>query len=365
MSILDKPLAVDQQRRRKRWPFFLLGPLVLLFLLLLFIGPSTDATFLQHFFTAPKHFTYSGHSDYVSDLAWSPDGKRIASASGDHTVQVWNASDGSHALIYRGHSQDVSALAWSPNGKYIVSGDINGETQIWDATTGQRLFTYRGHTSAVFSLSWSPDSQQIASASADGSLQVWQALSGALVFEVQNAAPLHVNGGARQAWDAVAWSPNGKYIAGGSYGNAQIFDARTGKLFSDAYGNDSGMVHAIAWSPDSQYIATAQTSGDVLVWNVASKQNVFTHNGSPTDVYSVAWSPDGKRIASGGNDALVAVWDALSGQHSSLYRGHADVYPGHFTSNAAVNAIAWSPNGKYIASGGNDNTVQVWQPPAA
>ena len=362
MSILDKPLATSGQRRRRRWPFFLLIGLALLLIGMLFIGPSTDIAFLQHFFTAPKHFTYSGHGDYVSALAWSPDGKRIASASGDHSVQVWDASDGSHALIYRGHNVDVSALAWSPDGRYLASGDIDGSAQIWNAASGQRLFTYRGHTSAVFSLSWSPDSLRIASASDDGSLQVWQALTGTLLFEVQNPAPLHANLGSRQPWNAVAWSPDGRYIAGGSYGNAQIFDARSGKLFSDAYGDNSGMIHAIAWSPDSRLIATAQTSGEVLVWNVASGQNVFTHIGSPTDAYSVAWSPDGKRIASGGNDALVSVWDALTGQHASVYRGHADVYPGHFTANAIVYAIAWSPDGKHIASGGSDNTVQVWQP---
>src|SRR5207245_2883081 len=110
MSILDKPLATAQQRRRRRWPFFLLAPLILLLLILLFIGPGTDANFLQHFFTPPQHFTYSGHSNYISGVAWSPDGKRIASASGDQTAQVWDADNGSHVLTYRGHNGAVAAL---------------------------------------------------------------------------------------------------------------------------------------------------------------------------------------------------------------------------------------------------------------
>ena len=79
-------------------------------------------------------------------------------------------------------------------------------------------------------------------------------------------------------------------------------------------------------------------------------------------VFAVAWSPDGKRIASGDSDGLVLVWDAFTGGHTYTYRGHVDYYPGHYTSGAAVNSLAWSPDGKHIASASSDSTVQVWQP---
>src|SRR5579883_3271867 len=83
MSILDKPLISQPPQRRRRWLFFILIPLIILLVLLVaFTGPASDVAFLQHFFAAPQHFTYSGHSDYVSSVAWSPDGKRIASGSG-------------------------------------------------------------------------------------------------------------------------------------------------------------------------------------------------------------------------------------------------------------------------------------------
>lgn len=361
MSILDKPLSAEQKPRRKRWLFFVV-PLLLLVLVFLFADPAAEIAFVQHFFTAPQHLTYSGQSNYISSLAWSPDGKRIASASGDHTVQIWNASNASHVLTYREDRLDISAVAWSPNGELIVSGDINGAIQVWNATSGQIVSTYQKHSSAIYSLAWSPDNQDIASASGDGTLQVWQASSGSLLFEVKNAVT------ARgitfpQAWNAVAWSHNGRYLAAGTDGNAQVFDTRTGQLYSDAYGYHGDTVHAIAWSPDDQFIATAQAGGAVQVWNVASKKNVFSYNNSSDDIDAVAWSPDGKRIASGGYDALVQVWGALTGQHAYIYRGHADIYPGHFVSNAAVYAIAWSPDSQRIASGGNDNTIQVWSAP--
>lgn len=364
MSILDKPLASEQPRRRPRWPLFTFVPLIVLLLGLVAVtGPGTDAAFIQHFFSPPQHFTYSGHSDYVSSVAWSFDGKRIASASGDHTVQIWNASAGSHVLTYRGHTSDVSTLAWSPDGKYIASGSVDATVQIWNATTGQHLYTYQKHTDAVFSVAWSTDGKYIASGSNDGSLRVWQALTGTQLFSVQN--PVAARNGATAPWNAVAWSPDGRYLAAGGYGNAQIFDARTGKSLSAAYGYQGGTIHAIAWSPDSQYIAVAESSGSVLIWNVATGKNVYGYNESNTDVDSVAWSPDGRRIVSGGNDAVAQVWDALTGQHVYTYRGHIDVYPGHFTSGAAVDAVAWSPDSTHIASGSNDHTVQVWKAPAS
>ncbi len=230
--------------------------------------------------------------------------------------------------------------------------------RIWNATTGQHLFTYRKHTDAVFCVAWSPDGRSLASGSNDGSLQVWQAASGALLFSVQN--PVSPRSGKTTPWNAVAWSPDGRYLAAGGYGNAQVFDVHTGKLLSGAYGYNGGIIHALAWSPDGRYLAVGESSGSVSIWDVASGKNVFTYNGHASDVNAVAWSPNGKRIASASSDSTVQVWDALTGQHVYTYRGHADVYPGHFSSGAVVNAVAWSPDNIHIASGSNDNTVQVW-----
>jgi WD40 repeat protein len=120
MSILDKPLTPGPHRTKRRRTIIILSIIAVLpIVFLMFTDIRADIAFGVHFVTAPDHFTYQGHSDYVSAVAWSPDGKRIASASGDHTVQVWDATDGSHVYIYRGHSSDVSTLAWSPEGLVI------------------------------------------------------------------------------------------------------------------------------------------------------------------------------------------------------------------------------------------------------
>src|SRR5438270_10514172 len=146
MSILDKPLSPRPQRTKLRLAILILSIVaVLLIIFFVLTDIRTDFTFGVHFFTAPNHFTYQGHSDYVSAVTWSPDGKRIASASGDHTVQVWDATDGSHVLTYRGHSDDVLAIAWSPDGRLLASASLEPTGQDWDATTGVHLMTYRGH----------------------------------------------------------------------------------------------------------------------------------------------------------------------------------------------------------------------------
>ncbi len=360
MSILDRELKERHSKhpRLRRFLLIIGGLLFVLLIFFSFTNFSSDVAFVQHTVNPPAHFTFHGQSNYISMLAWSPDGHEIASASGDGSVQVWNAHTGNVSRIYKGHTGDVLAVAWSPNGQEIASGGLDTTVQVWNVAAGQRLLTYRGHSDAVFSVAWSPDGKYIASASQDGTVQVWDATNGQSRLHY-GSHPLR---GFPPPWNSVAWSPNGKELALGGEGDAVVLDFPAGKEVGE-YGYNGGSIHAICWSPDSSYIAFGGTDSTVQVWAVATRQNIYTYQGHKTDVFSVAWSPDGKRIASGSGDGLVEVWDALTGQHVYTYRGHADIYMGHFTSgsSAAVNTLAWSPDGTYIASGSSDNTVQVWQ----
>src|SRR6266568_4466559 len=316
MSILDKPLSPGPQRTKRRSAILILS-IVAALLIVFFVLTDIRADFAigVHFLTAPNHFTYQGHSDYVSAVAWSPDGKRIASGSGDHTVKVWDATDGSHVYIYRGHSADVSTLAWSPDGKYIVSAGLDNIVQVWEADSGKLIYTYRGHNDVVYDVAWSPDGTRIASASNDGTVQVWHAFTGNPILTYKSPPSPR---GSPAPWNAVAWSPDGKHIVIGGIGNIEVLDVASGKDIG-SYGYNAAIVHALAWSPD------------------------------------------GRRIVSGSSDGTAQVWNALTGNDAYTYRGHADYYWGHLTSGASVNAVAWSPDGKRIASGSNDMTVQVWQ----
>jgi serine/threonine protein kinase len=287
-------------------------------------------------------YTYSGLN--VEDaVAWSPDGKRIASGSWDTTVQVWDAADGGHVYTYHGHSADVFAVAWSPDGRRIASaGDKT--VQVWDAANGGHVYTYRGHSDGVFAVAWSPDGRRIASGSWDTTVQVWDAANGGHVYTYS---------GHSGSVSAVAWSPDGRRIASGSADQTmQVWDAANGGHVYTYRGHSNGVL-AVAWSPDGKRIASGARDHTVQVWDAADGGHVYTYSGHSGSVYAVAWSPDSKRIASGSADQTMQVWDAADGGNVYTYSGHS----------GSVYAVAWSPDGKRIASASDDTTVQVWNAP--
>jgi hypothetical protein len=211
-------------------------------------------------------FTYTGHTDWVYDVTWSPDGKRLASCSKDKTVQVWDAATGSRIFTYRGHTADVYTAAWSPDGKRIASCSQDKTAQVWDATDGGHVFTYRGHKNQVFTVAWSPNGKYLASGGAnfdqnsptrDITVQVWHATDGDHIF---------------------------------------------------TYTGHTDWVDGVAWSPDSTRIASASSDKTVQVWDALNGGHVFIYNGHSNYVVTAAWSPDGTRIASASYDDTVQIW---------------------------------------------------------
>ena len=153
-------------------------------------------------------YTYAGHSGPVLSVAWSPDGKRIASASVDQTVQVWAAQSGSLLQTYNGHRGTVWSVAWSPDGARIASASEDRAVQVWEVQNGRLLQTYKGHSGPVNSVAWSPDGERIASASVR-TVQVWEVGSGRLLQTYKGHRGFVVY--------SVAWSPDGKRIASASF----------------------------------------------------------------------------------------------------------------------------------------------------
>jgi len=298
-------------------------------------------------------FTYRVPSGHVNVVAWSPDGKRIASGTGypDDTVQVWKASDGSHICTYTEHSDQVMSVTWSPDGQRIASGSIDDTVQIWNASDGSHIFTYRGHASAVYTVAWSPDGQRIVSGSGetiapsgvgiatlpdDITAQVWNASDGSHIFTY--------TGHSSDVY-AVAWSPDGQRIASGSRDSTvQVWKAS--HVFT--YKGHTETVLSVAWSPDGKHIASSSFDKTVQVWNASDGNHIFTYTGDAAS--AVAWSPNGQWIACGGGNT-VQVWNASNGSNAFTYNGHSSY----------VSTVAWSPDGQRIASGAGDNTVQVWQ----
>src|SRR5690348_12433039 len=287
-------------------------------------------------------YIYRGHEGSVWDAAWSPDAKRIASASSDKTVQVWNAAGGGTLYTYTGHADSVYAVAWSPNGGRIASASFDKTVQVWDAGGGNP-FTYSGHSSWVWSVAWSPNGRYIASAGGDKTVQVWNAVDG---------KPLHIYKGHTGPVFSVAWSPDSQFIAStGADGTVQVWKASDGSPIFFYQPTSAALFWAAAWSPDGRRIASASSDKTVRVWDATSGDHLYVYYGQSDAVYTVAWSPGGERIASAGQDKTAQVWNAGDGSNAFTYSGHTN----------AVRSVGWSHDGRRIASASWDKTVQIWQ----
>ncbi|WP_322481065.1 WD40 repeat domain-containing serine/threonine-protein kinase [Thermogemmatispora sp.] len=287
-------------------------------------------------------YTYSGHSERVFALAWSPDGRRVVSGGYDHTLQVWDATTGREIFAYRGHQEPVRTAAWSPDGTYIASGSNDHSAHVWEAASGRRVTTFRGHQDSVISLSWSPDGRLIVSASLSKQAIVWEALTGKRVATLRGHTSLV---------SAVAWSPDGTRIASASLDKTvRIYDISSWEAIF-VYQGHSDSVTTLVWSPDSTRIASAGEDKTVQVWDATNGHHILTYTNHSDEVTALAWSPDGSRIASASEDKTVQVWDASSGDHLLTYSEHPE----------DVNVVAWSPDSTRLASAGDDGQIHVWQ----
>ena len=251
-------------------------------------------------------------------------------------------------LVYRGHTGVVTSLVWSPDGKYLASGSADGTVQVWDAVTGERLSLHRVDDYALREVAWPSDGLRIVFTS-DDSVRVLEVASGRLYT-------ISVHAGA----DCFALSPNSARLASSSVAGIQVWSLATGdqliKIPQQAFD--------LAWSPGGPRLAAAGSfsKGSVQVWDALTGQSLLTYHGHVIEKYGtiteVTWSPDGKWLASGGFEGtstnevipMIRVWDAATSHTLVSYRS-----PG---TDALVNAIVWSPNTKEIASCGT--TAQVW-----
>ena len=321
-------------------------------------------------------YTYDIHSSWISAVAWSPDGTRIASGGGDKLVRMWNASNGQNYLTYQGHWKPFFAhiwdVKWSSDGKYIASCGFGTTVRVWNATTGEDIILYNEHGSIdplleTLAVAWSPDGTRIVSASSMGTVKhtidVWDARTGRVYLKYA--------GHKKRLRDlvytitALAWSPDGAYIASSgsdkiphelhmntSKGDKtlQVWNATTGEHIMTCKSAFS-WVNSLAWSPDTRYIASAESEKVVRIWDATNGKQILQYQGHTQSVRAIAWSPDGSCIASASNDRTVHLWNPCTGDLLYVYRGHRD----------KVTALAWSPDGKHIASASSDKTVKVWK----
>jgi WD40 repeat protein len=283
--------------------------------------------------------TLLGHTSSVLHVAWSGDGKLLASSGTDGAVRIWDPSDGRQLHRFTGQDGELSTVTWSPDKRRLASCSSDGTVALWNADTGERTLVFHGRAGGVRSVAWSPNGLQLASGD-DQTIKVWDAKTG----EVRRTFPAEM-----PDIRCVTWSPDGSKIGVACWANVEIWDVSTQKELHLLRGHVNE-VNSVAFSPDGTRIASSSNDRFTKIWDVASGSEIATLRGHSDGVLWVAWSPDGSRLATCGEDQTIKVWSATGGEALMTFRGHT----------SSVSSVVWSPDGGELASSSFDSTIKLW-----
>lgn len=332
----------------------------------------------------PLQRRLSGHDQAVDAVAFSPDGKTLATGSYDSTARLWDVDTGKTRRILDQHTESVNAVAFSPDGKALATAFNDGIVLVWDVDTGKPgpeiitvtdsvafspdgrtlatggsgyqgdysvtlwnpstaapISSLVGHSDQVLRTAFSRDGKTLASVGRDHTVRLWDVnpkLTGTALT------------GHTDLVSSVAFSRDGKTVATGSGDKtARLWTVATGTSRPPLRGH-SDQVSAVAFSRDGATLATAGFDTTARLWDVEKGTTRHVLEGHEAAVNGVAFSPDGKTVATAGSDRTVRLWDAETGKLRRILKGHTDY----------VLAVAYTPDGKTLASGGYDYTARLW-----
>jgi len=303
-----------------------------------------------------------GHTDEVQSVAFSGDGAQLVSGSADQTVRLWDVATGRALRTFQGHTEAVQAVAFSADGRRLASGSWDKTVRLWNVTTGQEARRLQVNTHLPISaVAFSPDGKILASGSAV--LNLWNVATG------QALHTLSADPQAQPTWQSVAFSPNGQWlVSGDSDKMVRLWDTTTGQL-QQTFTGRIDPTHSVAFSPNGRMLARGGDNVDTL-WDLAAGHLVRSL--ASLRVFSeVAFSRDSTTLLSSGHGHVdILLWDVATGRVRQRLAEKARETPvrdaaGRVTSTRygdqrVVDAAALSVNGKWLASGSRDNTVQLW-----
>ena len=318
--------------------------------------------------------TYIRSSGKITgNMQYSPDGKELAVAS-NKGIWIYDARSGTEVALLSGHNGDVMDIAYSPNGKMLASAGRDETVRLWNPKTGENLATLTGHDGLVTGVAFSPDGKTLFSGSGDATVRLWSTETRRQIWAAATPQkleqdPLLQDPEVRAIFDlppvpyrspfeklafqwvlAVAYSPDGKTLAssGSSDGTIQLWDAESGEHTRTLKGH-TDTVRTLAFSSDGKTLVSGSKDDTLRMWDINTGRMLRKLAGHSNDIKSVVFSRDGKMIASGSEDASVRLWDAKTGRFLPTLRGHS----------WGVEAVAFSPDAKTVVSG-EGSTIVFW-----
>jgi RNA polymerase sigma factor (sigma-70 family) len=282
-----------------------------------------------------------GHQLEVCCVAFSPDGKILVSGGMDHTIRLWETATGKEIRPLTGHEGLVACIAFSPDRKTLVTGGYDHTIRFWEMPTGKQIAELQGGRNCwIASLAFSPGGETLASGGAD--VRIWETASRKEVYKFQqNESNI----------ERIHFIRDGSILAAGIFNNKiVVWDVHKGQKVCSM--GENGLIYAVAFSPDGKYLASGGADQLIYLWEVNSGKEIRRFTGHDVFVESLAYSPDGTVLASADQRAVVRLWDVATGKEISRLA----------IPQGGINRLVFSPDARYLAgSAHRGDTIFLWE----